>query len=521
LVFLFSILIVWGVRKILWSLMLAGHMIGAFMLRQMEFNADQYAARVSGGDSFEQTHRRLVAASAAFQSAMAELDHAWRERRLVDDFPQLVRNREAAISPRIVQLAQMKLDAASTKLFATHPGTEARVAAARRGNYPGIVTIDAPATALFADYKELCRLVTIQFYQKFLGTRLRAEHLYPTEEIVQRHEIQREQLSARRRLFQDLLDPSRPIFPGSAGTTSESADDRAALILEARALLHDRLDVCRAAAQAYSRARGNFHRAVAASALRSAGVEFKPANLQLSTNDDGELQALLKQSTLQMEQARTTLDPVIRRQVQRLQAAVSLLQPESPKTAVQRSPDDVIDFAQPAGGEQSPLFVALIALAEAAAPIQVLRRRYVELGVLMGSVRPSGNRPALISDVRLASRRAVDSLREAHAHLMRAPYPFEHALGNITVSQFCCSVLPAANQFNRILPAVRSTLQGFDTLYLRLFSRLSESAEIAENAIGLQPLSDPAGPTVPEEDLVTPISQETAAPASSPQTRSN
>jgi len=46
-------LFVWLSRRILWGLMLVGQAVSCFMLRQMEFDADRYEARLAGSTAFE------------------------------------------------------------------------------------------------------------------------------------------------------------------------------------------------------------------------------------------------------------------------------------------------------------------------------------------------------------------------------------------------------------------------------------------------------------------------------------
>src|SRR5213075_671827 len=41
---------VWFTRRILWALMHAGHAISCFLLRQMEYDADSYEAKLAGSE---------------------------------------------------------------------------------------------------------------------------------------------------------------------------------------------------------------------------------------------------------------------------------------------------------------------------------------------------------------------------------------------------------------------------------------------------------------------------------------
>jgi Zn-dependent protease with chaperone function len=138
-------LMVWLTRKILWVLMVVGHGISAFMLRQMEFDADRYEARVAGVDAFATTTEKLATLGLGMHAAMSDLGDAWRERRLCDDLPALVRNREATIPAELRTLVVARHAQAKTGWFDTHPAAAARVASARREGAAGVVKVDAPA----------------------------------------------------------------------------------------------------------------------------------------------------------------------------------------------------------------------------------------------------------------------------------------------------------------------------------------------------------------------------------------
>ena len=63
--------------------MVAGHGVSCLMLRQMEFDADRYEARVAGSDTFVQTCQALGLLQVASQAAMNELQMSWREPEAV------------------------------------------------------------------------------------------------------------------------------------------------------------------------------------------------------------------------------------------------------------------------------------------------------------------------------------------------------------------------------------------------------------------------------------------------------
>ena len=60
---------VWLTRRILWCLMMIGHAVASFMLRQMEFDADRHEARFSGSDAFIETANMLPQLALADQQS--------------------------------------------------------------------------------------------------------------------------------------------------------------------------------------------------------------------------------------------------------------------------------------------------------------------------------------------------------------------------------------------------------------------------------------------------------------------
>src|SRR4029434_97195 len=130
-------------------LMFIGHVVSSIMLRQMEYDADRYEARVAGSETIVQTAEKLVALNAAADAAFSDLSSAWQERRLCDDLPALIRWRENDM-PLDVRLAVTKhTRALDTGWLDTHPSDADRIASARRENTAGVFMLEAPASVLF------------------------------------------------------------------------------------------------------------------------------------------------------------------------------------------------------------------------------------------------------------------------------------------------------------------------------------------------------------------------------------
>jgi len=208
---------VWLTRRILWVLMMVGHGVSGFMLRQMEFDADRHEARLAGSDTFEATARRLAELNVAYQGAQSDLSDFYREGRLGDDLPKLILHNVSQFTPEVyAKLAQMT-DESKTGWLDTHPCDKDRIASARRENAPGIFRLDRPASELFRDFAATSKAATWEFYQEIFGDRLRPDEIHPIDELLVRQKQETEALLALRRYFQDTFSPVRPLrLPGQA-----------------------------------------------------------------------------------------------------------------------------------------------------------------------------------------------------------------------------------------------------------------------------------------------------------------
>src|SRR5437762_2389010 len=113
---------VWFSRLLLTGLMFAGHAIGCFLLRQMEYDADSYEIKLAGSTVFETTVRRLAILGEALGKAYKEMRVTWNmSRRLPDNFPAYLMRHEGTIPIATRERIDNTLGLAQTGLFHTHP----------------------------------------------------------------------------------------------------------------------------------------------------------------------------------------------------------------------------------------------------------------------------------------------------------------------------------------------------------------------------------------------------------------
>ncbi|MCL2625129.1 MAG: M48 family metalloprotease, partial [Planctomycetaceae bacterium] len=158
-------LIVWLVRRVLWCLMMIGFAVSGFLSRQMEFDADQFEARIIGSKSFRNSTRRLLGLGISNAKSSYDVNQMFKDELLVDNYPRLI----AANSEIIADLLDKWVDenikeSRKTGWFDTHPSNAARIEHAESLEADGVMHLDCPATFLFNDFDGVARQATWHYY---------------------------------------------------------------------------------------------------------------------------------------------------------------------------------------------------------------------------------------------------------------------------------------------------------------------------------------------------------------------
>jgi len=82
-------------------------------------------------------------------------------------------------------------------------------------------------------------------------------------------------------------------------------------------------------------------------------------------------------------------------------------------------------------------------------------------------------------------------LAELRSALKEIPYPYRHAAGEVSISQYAIGIVPANNDLTGTLNAVAQSLDCLFSLYLQVMGELAQIAEQVESAAGLQPIALP------------------------------
>jgi Zn-dependent protease with chaperone function len=491
-------LCIWLSRRVLWALMWIGHAVSCLMLRQMEFDADRYETRVAGSETFARSCEKLGLLNVASQAAMNELQMAWRERRLCDDLSWLIRSREKEMPDELRAAVIKAATGGKTGWFDTHPAPAERIASAKAENAEGVFDVDAPATMLFKDFRELSRRATVAFYHQALGGVVQREHLVPTESLDEDRGKKRQQFESLRRYFQDLLHPIRPLFPERSAHLPKNPDATAELLLELRTKLMDAAEDARKAAKEFNESDERLMAVSRARALKSAGQSVPAKDYGFNKADETEIRAVYTASTRRRLEASTVLDSVLGDAASRLSIALTIEAAQRAKARPAQQPvreEDVYgeyDLAEPPlTGSGDKLLDAMTALRSASQAVESLRQHLAVLAALLSKLKREGNADSLVMDVLSASRRTVDDLTRVHVFLRSTPYPYEHHDKDVSLARYAIPAVPEHRAVGNVYEAADATPDAVYALYMRIMADLATRAEAVEASFGLPPLPEP------------------------------
>jgi len=157
-------------RLLLHVLMLVGHGIGCFLLRQMEYDADTYEIRLAGSEAFEATVRRMHVLASLLGPAYKEMRASWNiNHHLPESVPAFLLHHDANLSRAKRTQLEDTLGLEATGLLHTHPSNGDRIRRARQAGQPGVFQLEGPATALFSNFDVVAKQVTLLHYTDDLG----------------------------------------------------------------------------------------------------------------------------------------------------------------------------------------------------------------------------------------------------------------------------------------------------------------------------------------------------------------
>jgi Zn-dependent protease with chaperone function len=482
---------VWLARRVLWVLMWVGHVVSCFMLRQMEYDADRYEARVAGSETFARTADQLVVLSIANQGAHQDLQQSWQANRLADDLPKLVMANVEQLQERADVLEKVRKDIlmAKTGPIDTHPSNRDRIASAEKEAAPGIFQLEPPAKVIFLDFDRVSRETTLNYYREIIGEQVGADQLIPTNLLVRE---QTEILGGQKtlfRYFQGELLGMYHLFPGEARLEAPQDIAQATFgLTSARAKMLEELPVARTATETFLACAEKSRVAARVAELMRAGIRTDGSAFKLNDAGHQGARAADDAATAERQAALRDLDAKAQPARERLFAALSALRLGA---VADRLPPGYSSVER-----CERLLTTLGALARAYPAMESLHHDLDLLAVLFNHIEGREESAALSTEIRNQLARVRTRIVSVRTALASAEYPFEHGRGSVSIADHLATDVPNAEEAGDLFSTAQAVIGKFDALYFRAMSVLATVAEQVETAVGLPLLPDP--PTTKE-----------------------
>ena len=484
---------VWLSRKVLWVLMWIGHLVSCVMLRQMEYDADRYEARVAGSETFAETMRAVSLLGVAWQRTMSEAQQALEEKRLGDDLPMLVVANCEALPPDVRQGMLEHEKKAKTGLVDTHPADGSRIRSAGREKCEGIFTDEGPATILLRRPKALCKEVTMDFYAQVLGPQVTQAKMVESEQLLTRQQGVQEAYEAVERYGMGLVPFGWRLAPAST-ELDPPKDPRACAheLLQHRQWLPLAAPALREAWDRFREADGHRSKARVARSLLEAKVKIPAREYGLRKARPREAEAAAHESVRQRESALSELFPFVETVGKRMRCALQLLY--TPQ--IERRMEGVAEMRE----QTERLCVALSSLGNLEEQFDSLNASGHTLSVMLGNAKGRETDADFVNRVKAEARRLQRLLASMGGEMNYTPFPFDYGGGEVSLGTYLVGGVPPAEDFGALLGACSAVMERSQRLYYRATGSLIVIAERVEEAMGLPKLESAKKPEETEEE---------------------
>lgn len=475
---------IWLNRKLLWCLMMLGHIVCSYLMRQMEFDADLHECRFSGSDTFESTAKKLPELSLALNEAMSDQHGFFLDGKLCNNLPELMLVNYAEHTEEMKQALQKHAETEKTEWMATHPSTADRVNAARREDAPGIFRLTHPASSLFTHYEETCLGVTNDLLKEQLGEDFNESMLVDIGKVKSEKSSMADGFKATKEVFGTPFKVVRPI--------PIQAKD-----LQTAVRANDMLNQLKSSRQAMSQGRQTYIKQTEdldnldtqwvevnqAITLLELGAKLNPKNFAFPVKSEAEARnfdAELRDKLFASSNEMLSYEKLF---IQRAVAAVRLL--EAPQVAQRIDNSVVLKESCKAA------FSTLEVLQSHLRPFFVARNSYISMTPILSSLS-EGNVPQAVVDKILALTQDMNvSMQQLEEDLNEVHFPYDHPDGKITIAKYLVPNRPAPDDIGTIITTGQKLIEQFQFLYVRCIGTLSSTILAVEKGIGLPSVDTP------------------------------
>ena len=456
---------VWATRKLLWGLMLLGHLVSGFLLRQMEFDADRFETQLAGSETFEQTSRLLMFLSIAFQGAISDLHDFYREGRLGDNLPKLLMHNAQRMPREVKDALEKYVKESKTGLFDTHPCDRDRIAAAKAMNSPGVFCMEWPSILLFANFGTLARQATLAFYREQIGEQFNPEMIHTVDSLLERKGRDAEAVKSLERHFQGSFSLLRPLKLADDLLDAQDLAAEMESICKVRAVILAEKTKYEEALKEYDEADTVFVQIEQASALIEANFSFPSETFSMPMNSYERIQTAMRSAHARKNFAEGRMQAMESAVTGRIQIGLRLL--ADPKLMPK-----IMNIAA-LRVEVPRLLAAQGVLVDLFPKLMEYRLTGAALQILLSQLEGNRDKMPLINAIKSRMRKLHNQLGEIFKRLVLVKYPLDHAQAGISIADYLLAKLPTDEDMAGLLNSYTELMEKLPVLYLKLTSRLA------------------------------------------------
>lgn len=462
----FARLMVWITRRILWCLMMVGHVVSCYLLRQMEYDADLHECRFSGSSTFEQTSSQLRRLGVAYQQSMVDLQNHLLQGKLGDDLPKMIAINRDEQEAELVQKIEQSAQDEKTAWLTTHPCDRDRIAAAKKENATGVFQLEVPATWLFRDYETLSKQITEETLHSFLEDRFQKQMLIPVDQLLQEKSEARNSNKALESYFGPEFKLPRSISFPEFEAKGGSLDS----LLAERQRLAQSLPTWKAERQTQEKDLDqidtDWMTCYQVIGLLNLGAQLKPAQFRVPVKNAHETE----QEQKRLHEKRNELQS-------RLQSSDAIFI-ELVELSLQLLKDPQIAFAY--GDTLSRDLAAtdksirtLKALSSWLDSFHEIRNQFATLSVMLNAIQGNEISQEMLQSLQSVARSVAQALPPIREALMNQELPIEHAEASLNLATYLLPKLPAEDDYGALMEATHTFLEQFQFLYFRCMGTLA------------------------------------------------
>ncbi len=475
---------VWLARMVLWLLMRAGHAVSAYLMRQMEYDADHYQIEIAGARNFQETFLLARLINAGAQMGNQHLGQLWQEKKLVDNFPLLTQRLISTIPAENVQKARADLEAdrSTAEWHATHPSDPERIARATGREPAGVLLGDVGATTLFADYQKLSEELTLVDYRKRFRLKVAPAALIPTDTHLATHLARAQRVKLMADFFCGVLHEHRLIFPEQPAQEPQSVAEARELYLQCAHALEDLRPGTEAICKEIEAARTRRAHAYAAQTLLQMGLKIKPKPLGLADAKAATIEAALAAASADIERKRKELEPAVRLAQQKLYYFCRIAECPDWLARVENSPEWLAWLQRIAGLKHT-----LLAIRPINAQLTGCRKAFYLASVCVENFRGAKNKKwtnKVFEGYAAEFRSAIAHIEDIGNSL---PYPLTDGKTFLHLTGYFAAGNNKEGSIGRFT-YMRSVYERYTHLYTEIMLELLEKVNSVEQAAAPEPM---------------------------------